>query len=447
MLSKSISLDAYAARLARKLGLAVGLALAAFVLAVVTTFAFSYYRLVVEKSFTSHIESFSFWLQVNDRFQMQRALAGIVENQDIGGAIVVDNMGEVLAKKGDAQILDKLPSTNSLSAIQPGLLLRYQFMLRDSGSTPEPIGKIIIGLVLPYTHLSSLLLGSIFLVLVAMQTTKKSFVRIAKRMTRPVHELAANVARTQDLAELHAIDRNAAEYSELQLLMDKISEMSERLVHAEKTKEILNLSRQVAHDIRSPLSALRMTVGSASQLDSHRRDLILRAAERIDRIAEDLLQKSRGQSEIGAFEILPACQEIIAEKNSTLKSGEFKIELEVQEAARSLQTVGDRKDFQRLLSNLINNSIEAATGSGHVRITVKSEDMARIEISDDGAGIPDQVLSNLNYGLSVTTKVNGNGLGISHARRAIEAWGGELNIQSQLGIGTTVSISLVRQSS
>jgi anti-sigma regulatory factor (Ser/Thr protein kinase) len=102
-------------------------------------------------------------------------------------------------------------------------------------------------------------------------------------------------------------------------------------------------------------------------------------------------------------------------------------------------------EFKRLLSNLINNSVEAMGDHGKVEVRVScSEDRSEIKlaIQDNGKGIPSEVLERVGSRGYSFEKNQGSGLGLFHARSSVEAWGGSLDIKSKLGSGTTVTLSI-----
>jgi hypothetical protein len=101
-------------------------------------------------------------------------------------------------------------------------------------------------------------------------------------------------------------------------------------------------------------------------------------------------------------------------------------------------------EFARVLSNLINNAVEAIESCGLVHITVSSlePDFVELTICDTGKGIPTHVLPRLMQRGATHGKVGGSGLGLDHARECLESWGGRLSIASKPGQGTTVTLQL-----
>lgn len=221
-------------------------------------------------------------------------------------------------------------------------------------------------------------------------------------------------------------------------------EVAARTAQAEKEAAIGRLAAQVAHDIRSPLAAL----GAAAcglDLPAAQRDLVEGAVGRIQGIADDLLKRYRGagaKSAPAALSLAPLVEQIVAEKR--IQHGN-KPELKISfvRPAAPVRAAVDPGELQRMVSNLLNNSLEALEGGGTVTLRLSSaEGRARLEVSDDGKGIPADVLATLGTKGRTHDKAGGSGLGLYHARTAAEGWGGSLRIESAPGKGTTVTVDL-----
>jgi len=209
-----------------------------------------------------------------------------------------------------------------------------------------------------------------------------------------------------------------------------------------------NLAAQVAHDIRSPLAALGAAAESL-QLPAEQRALIDGAVRRMRGIADDLLERYRAPSSAPASKAGPVVcalegliAQVIAEKRLQHKD-KAGLKLDFKAGDGGIEASVEPKELQRLLSNLINNSIEAFDGPGSVAVAISSRDnKVLLEVKDDGKGIPPAVLVRLGRKGETHGKAGGNGLGLFHAKTAVESWGGSFKIVSRPGEGTTVSISL-----
>ncbi len=221
----------------------------------------------------------------------------------------------------------------------------------------------------------------------------------------------------------------------------------------ENAKRLVSISIQVAHDIRSPLSALKVLASSLPDITTDKQNLINGVIQRITDISSDLLaqaksEKERSDTGFNIAKVSTSLQHILEamvkekrEQYSRNAGVEFRLDI----ASTDQRTlVFDEGDLSRTLSNLIDNSVDALDGkNGVVTIGLKGDsDHTFITISDTGKGIPDSHLKRLGEkGVSIG-KVGGNGLGIYQARIFAESAGGELTISSKFGVGTTVTVGL-----
>lgn len=226
----------------------------------------------------------------------------------------------------------------------------------------------------------------------------------------------------------------------------------------EKTKIINEMASQVSHDIRSPLSALAMLLGCVPELSEEKRMLVRLAVNRITDIANSLLEKSKKQqteildkNESPILEttlMATLVESVMAEKKMEIQ-GNHRVLLKTElNESRNLFANVNSMELKRVLSNTINNSVEAFENSkdGLIELSIGSDATSVIlKIKDNGKGIPKHILERLgqqgvSYGKEGT--FSGSGLGVYHAKKTIESFGGKYNVESIEGIGTTVTMVL-----
>ena len=227
-------------------------------------------------------------------------------------------------------------------------------------------------------------------------------------------------------------------------------EESLRRLTAEKEVS-LRISKQVAHDIRSPLSALDVTVETMQNVEENKRLLIRRVVSRIRDITNNL-RRAGATSSLACTsskespELLSGILELlISEKRAEFaKRSGLEIELFILEGAHGIFSQVASCDLQRILSNLINNSAEAIeSDKGYIRVVLsRQNNSALIRILDNGKGIPHDVLEKLGEGEHSFGKEEGSGQGIFPAKSTIELWRGNLSIGSEVGQGTCIEIRL-----
>jgi len=239
---------------------------------------------------------------------------------------------------------------------------------------------------------------------------------------------------------------------EAELFAAKLKAAYDTIRSQARLSALSSLAAQVAHDIRSPLAALDTALKDVSGLPEEKRELISAAAGRIRAIADDLLEKNRrGAGELPraagplAPQLLPGLIVPVIEEKRLQYRGVAGVAIETVFAAGAsgLRARVDPVEFGRLLSNLVNNSVEALERGGRVTVLLaRRESSAELKVQDDGKGIPPELLGRLGGRGETHGKAGGSGLGLHHARTAVESWGGSLAISSEPGKGTTVTLSL-----
>lgn len=221
------------------------------------------------------------------------------------------------------------------------------------------------------------------------------------------------------------------------------------------TRARAELAEQVAHDIRSPLTALEAAAADMAALSEMKRLQIRSALARIRDIANGLLERRKtetrddGSAASGSNSspqpLSSLIEPVVSEKRLALGPDSL-IDVKSSDDAGScgLFVRADPVEFKRVLSNLINNAVEALVGnSGTVRVTASALDgQILIAVNDDGKGMPPDVLAKLGQRGASFGKAGGSGLGLHHARASAEGWGGRLEIASEISEGTTVTLVL-----
>ena len=212
------------------------------------------------------------------------------------------------------------------------------------------------------------------------------------------------------------------------------------------SKAVSDMAAQVAHDIRSPLAALGASVKGLA-VPPEQRTLIDGAVGRMQGIADDLLRRYRAPGaearvEVETRSLAGLIEQVVAEKRIQHKDRDG-LKMEFVNSADGARAAVDPKELQRMISNLVNNAVEALDKAGAVSVSLSAPDgRVIIKVADDGRGIPPEILSKLGQKGETHGKDGGTGLGLYHARTAAESWGGELTIDSAPGKGTTITLSL-----
>lgn len=236
--------------------------------------------------------------------------------------------------------------------------------------------------------------------------------------------------------------------------IQKIQKKTDSLkLDLEKSKILGNIASQISHDIRSPLSALNMVSGSLLEIPEEKRLIIRNASQRINDIANQLLSKSKEiqknsepKVQNNSVELLSGIVDVIVSEKRTQFRDKLGITIELDlKNGYGVFAEMNPIELKRAVSNLINNSVEAFDiEKGLITVGV-TQNTARaiIFVKDNGKGIPSHILSKLGqqgFSHGKDRAESGSGLGLYHARKMIEALGGELKIDSQPDKGTTISL-------
>lgn len=215
---------------------------------------------------------------------------------------------------------------------------------------------------------------------------------------------------------------------------------------------LADAAAQVAHDIRSPLTALEVVAAESDHLPEEKRAMIRAAVGRMRGIADGMLERYRGRGEEGAgkeaLSIQPLAvllDSILGEKRLQCRpNADLSLVAAFDPSAGAALAAVQPGEFKRLLSNLLNNAVESFDErGGTVTVSLSARDgRALIGVTDDGKGIPPDILSRLGQKGETHGKTGGTGLGLHHARACAESWGGRLDLASEPGKGTTVTVSL-----
>jgi|GEM_PF-2790552 len=239
----------------------------------------------------------------------------------------------------------------------------------------------------------------------------------------------------------------------VQTLLKEIKKLQENLTEMHSAQIKTEITAQVSHDIRSPLASLIAMAHSTPGLDENTRVQLRNTANRIRDIANQVLKKDSPSFEISSTslssekmttELLSASIESILSQKRLQFADRSDVLIEVNlDGTYGLFCSIQSTEFSRILSNLINNSVEAFEKSGKITVSLRAEqNRILITLLDNGKGIPENILKKLGNRGETYGKASGTGLGVFHAKKTIESWGGEFIIKSEVNQGTQICISL-----
>ncbi|MGB0452629.1 MAG: sensor histidine kinase [Bacteriovoracaceae bacterium] len=277
---------------------------------------------------------------------------------------------------------------------------------------------------------------------------------IGKNVSKSITYLAETLEKSDiEVIDLYKL-KDHTSYSEVSSIFNGFDSAIKRIDHYKKDlikitedKALTTIAKRVAHDIRSPVSALEMVSKDLEGITSDKKTLIIEATTRIQDIANNLLENERPHPQTnGTVALKPLIESLLTEKRIQFRNFlNLTISLHQEKDSYNLFAKLDPIEFKRVLSNIINNSAEAISGKdGQIEIKAYSESpWAVIEVQDNGHGIPYDVLTKIKEGKEITYgKPMGNGIGLSSASQYINSISGKLTINSSPKWGTSIRIQL-----
>jgi two-component system heavy metal sensor histidine kinase CusS len=276
--------------------------------------------------------------------------------------------------------------------------------------------------------------------------------RIARHGIRPVEDMATTA---RHISSTNLRERIVAEgYPfELAALASTFNEMLNRL--EESFERISRFSADIAHDLRTPVNNIRGEAEVAlarARSTGEYRDVIescLEEAVRLSDLIGDLLFLARAESpltdlrceRVDVGELLGGVREYY--EASAVDSG---VSLSITDAGKLVVAELDRTLLQRAVGNLVSNALAHTPAGGSVVLGTNGDASAvRIEVSDNGAGIPAEALPKVfdrffRVDSSRSKDSGGTGLGLAIVQSIAQLHGGHVEISSQLGQGTRVTL-------
>ncbi|KAB8037846.1 hypothetical protein GCL60_11775 [Silvanigrella paludirubra] len=307
-----------------------------------------------------------------------------------------------------------------------------------------------------YASIKEVLVNSIYIIIfivIFISIILAFFVNImSKYFGEPVQNIS-NILQNfsiEDIAKGMLPIRTS--FIEIEKLNLNVSKMAENILYSQKqlvqkteSEAIAKVASQVVHDIRSPLSVLNIYLKKISTLPEEERVFIRNATERIDDIANNLIHKlnKKANNNLISKEIISLLVEkIVSEKRVQFSNKNIKFITQIDSNSFLANSEVNSTQFQSVISNLINNSVESISNSGNIIISLLSNEFfIELKIIDDGCGIPDEILQKVIIG-GISTKAKGTGIGLSSSIKFIKSWGGDLKISSKINEGTIIEINL-----
>ena len=295
-----------------------------------------------------------------------------------------------------------------------------------------------------------IILGEVYFFLFILSIIISYFV--SQYMTKAISEIALKMKQTRLDKRNSKIKINARSKEVKSLvesynnMVDMLDKNVKELSKSNKEQAWREMAKQVAHEIKNPLTPMKLSVQSFER--DFRNDK--KNKDKVEDFSQTIIQQIDTMSSIASafsnFAEMPTQQgeklnivkavrlslEIFKEKHIVFKSNEDKIIINI-----------DRPQIVRIMTNLIKNAVQACenTNSPSIKVSVKKmSKTVSISVRDNGNGIPLNIRKNI-FEPNFTTKSGGMGLGLGMVKNLVNSYEGKIDFESKVNKGTTFKIT------
>jgi signal transduction histidine kinase len=284
---------------------------------------------------------------------------------------------------------------------------------------------------------------------------------LAKRITRPLHKLVDGTLRISKGDFSHTIDippgdemgELARSFNDMtgQLLQtrERMAAANRKLIQAEKLASIGRLAATIAHEIRNPLTSVKLNIQKVAEdeklgpAEREHLGLSMEGIGQIEKFVKELLNFTRvADLNLDRFPLEQVLEESFKLLKDTLAQKGIRVEKNYSPGLPAVLVDGDR--MRQVFLNVLRNSEEALEAGGRITVSVDmaaegGQSKIRVRISDDGPGIPEKDRDNI-FEPFFTTKPSGFGLGLANARKIVEQHNGTIKLARKRASGTSFVI-------
>ena len=279
---------------------------------------------------------------------------------------------------------------------------------------------------------------------------------ITNRVTRSFSLISdkmreVNLGKTNEEINWKRNDEIGGLVREYNKMVKKLEVSAEALARSEREGAWREMARQVAHEIKNPLTPMKLSIQflqksidnnseNVKELTGKVAKTLVEQIDHLSKIAFDFSQFANiGNTNIETFDI----NEVIRSLDNLYKTS-HEGELKMKTVPGKVMVRADKTQMNRLFTNLIQNAIEACNGKGKCDIElneVRTDGVIQISIKDNGEGIPKEMHSKI-FIPNFTTKSSGTGLGLAMCKGIAEQAGGRIWFETKTGEGSTFYVEL-----
>ncbi|MBT8196786.1 MAG: hypothetical protein KJO64_10170, partial [Bacteroidia bacterium] len=281
---------------------------------------------------------------------------------------------------------------------------------------------------------------------------------VANRITEPLRLIQRKLGlirlgRKNELITWNKDDEIGLLVNEYNRMVQELAVSADMLAKSERETAWREMAKQVAHEIKNPLTPMKLSLQHLQRAYHDKRDDMDETIQKISRtIIEQIDTLSNIANEFSNFAQMPRAQNMTLDLNEILKNTVQLYDeaegVDIKYDSNELEIItvnADKDHMNRVFSNLIKNAIQAIPDERSGVITVEANlngnNRYRIKIKDNGMGIPDDKKDSI-FRPNFTTKTGGTGLGLAMSKNIIEGSGGKIWFETEVNKGTTFFVEL-----
>lgn len=284
---------------------------------------------------------------------------------------------------------------------------------------------------------------------------------LARRISRPIEKLVEGTVRISKgdfshrigIGSQDEIGNLARSFNDMTARLldarDKMEDAHKKLIQAEKLASIGRLAATIAHEIRNPLTSVKLNIqkivedGRLGSPETEHLAISQEGIALIEKFIKELLNFTRvSELQRDRFPVALILDESIKVLADAFREKRIALERRVEDGLPDVPVDGDK--MRQVFLNVLRNALEATPSGGRVKVTVARAEgaaagMIRVRVSDNGCGIPEKDWENI-FEPFYSTKSTGFGLGLANARKIIEQHKGLVRVIRKRGPGTAFEI-------
>lgn len=326
-------------------------------------------------------------------------------------------------------------------------ILAVTIMISQPSSSYSAL-RFVTSLSLVDNQLAGIMLAALVISVFVVLIVVFMGLYFVKSICQPLAQISATARKLAkgDFSERIAIKNN----DEIGDLSRSFNDMADELENSEQIKN--DFISSVSHELRTPLTAIKgwsetLAGGYDPETFGKGMKVITGETQRLERMVEELLDFSRIQS--GHFSLQMSTLDVIAELDDALliyidKAKKENITINYNEPEFLCAVYGDKNRLRQVFINIIDNALKYTDAGGSIDINAEKQDTTMtITVSDTGCGIAPADLPKVKAKFyKANSTRHGSGIGLAVADEIIAMHGGTLELESELNVGTTVTITL-----